>query len=654
MTQFKYLFSPVQVGHISLRNRIVSTAHAPALSENGLPGQRERLYFAEKAKGGAGLVMIGGSTSVHPRSPATSWATIANRDERIIPSYRQIAEAIHQHEAKIFTQLTHLGARATSDTEEWLPLWAPSQMPEPVHREIPHEMDEADIQEVVQAFGAASLRAKQGGLDGVEIVVGAGHLLGAFLTPYSNYRTDPYGGSLDNRLRFTLEVLVEIRQRVGHDFVVGVRTTGDEFLKGGLNQADMLEITRRLAETSLLDYLSIWGSTAVTLETQAAIVPNTYYPPAVHAYLAAEIKQVVGDLPVLYAGRVTDPLLAEKLLAEGQFDLVAMTRAIIADPGLPNKAQAGRLDDIRPCVGANQGCIGRTYQGKDVGCVHNPVIGREAELAEITPATIKKRVVVVGGGPAGLEAARVAALRGHTVILFEKEAEVGGQVRIAARAPHRASYLEITRWLEGQCRKLGVEIRTDVTATVDLLLAELPEAVVIATGSKPYRPDVPGAFHGNVVYERDILLDRVETGQRVVVIDDVHHQEGLSTAEYLLDQGKAVNIVSRLGQVGVDIDITTLPPLYKRVFSKGIVMTPHMELRAIEEDGLVVENTWSHQMSRIEGVDTVVLVMGTRSVDDLYRMLKGRVPELVLIGDAMAPRRLPNAILEGTRAGRAL
>jgi len=652
---FQRLFTPFQLGRITLRNRIVSTAHAPALSEDGLPGEKERAYFAAKARGGAGLVMIGGSSSVHERSPATEWSMIANHDERIIEPYQKIADVIHANGAAIITQLTHMGPRASSDTEDWLALWAPTQMPEPLHREVPHEMEERDIREVVTAFGAACLRAKLGGLDGVEIVLGSGHLLGAFLTPFSNHRTDRYGGSLENRMRLFYEVTDEIRKQTGSDFVLGVRLTGDEFLPNGLSQADMLEVTRHIAASKQFDYMSVWGSTAVTFENLAAIVPGMAFPPAAHAYLAAGIREVVDGLPIIYAGRVNEPLLADRLLVEGQCDLVAMTRAIIADPNMPNKAWAGQLDDIRPCVGANQGCIGRIYMGKSVGCVHNPMISRERELADISPAHTPKTVVVIGGGPAGMEAARVARLRGHRVILFEKNAGLGGLVRVAALAPGRAEWGKIADWLETQCAKLGVDVRTGQAASVATVLAEKPEAVIVATGSRPFRLAIPGSDYGNVLDGLDVLLDRTATGQigqRVVVIDDVHAQDGLNVAEYLLDRGHEVEIVTRLMQVGTDIDATTFPPLFKRVFAKGIVMTPNTAVLAIEEGALQVENVWSHHPSRIEAVDTVVMATGYRSVDDMYKALQGHVNELYLVGDAMAPRRLPNAMLEATRVGR--
>jgi thioredoxin reductase len=331
-----------------------------------------------------------------------------------------------------------------------------------------------------------------------------------------------------------------------------------------------------------------------------------------------------------------------------------MTRALIADPDLPRKAREGRFDDIRTCVGANEGCIDRIYQGKPVTCVQNPASGREAELRDVHPASAAKTVLVVGGGVAGLEAARVAALRGHRVVLFEKDAQLGGQVALAARAPARAEYAGIVRFLAVQVLKLGVEIRLKIEATPTLVLAEHPDAVVIATGSHPHVPPVPGADGKHVVTDRDVLADSAIVGANVVVADDVHTQQALSTAELLLDQGRRVEVLSPLFFVGQDIGITSIAPLYTRLFTKGAVLTPHTELRAIEGSTVVVTNVYSGEERRIEGVDTVVLAMGSRSTDGLYRALKGRVAALHAVGDCVAPRGVHQAILDGTRAGRAI
>jgi NADPH-dependent 2,4-dienoyl-CoA reductase/sulfur reductase-like enzyme len=341
-------------------------------------------------------------------------------------------------------------------------------------------------------------------------------------------------------------------------------------------------------------------------------------------------------------------------VAAGEIDVVGMTRALIADPDLPRKARDGRLDDIRTCVGANEGCIDRIYQGKPVTCVQNPATGRERELADVQPAAKPKKVVVVGGGVAGLEAARMAALRGLRVVLFEKTAELGGQVLLAARAPARGEYAGIVRFLAGQVRKLGVEIRLDVEATPGAVLAERPEAVVIATGSHPFVPAVPGSDGKHVVTDRDVLAGEAKVGASVVVVDDVHTQQALSTAELLLEQGKRVEVISPLFYVGQDIGVTSIAPLYKRLFTRGVVLTPGTELRAVEGSAVIVANVYSGAKRRIEGVDTVVLSAGSRSTDSLYRALKGQVPELHAVGDCVAPRGVHQAILDATRVARAI
>src|SRR5437667_7792930 len=366
-------------------------------------------------------------------------------------------------------------------------------------------------------------------------------------------------------MRFAFDVLAGIRREVGRDFVVGARISGDEFTAGGLSARDMAEIARRLAASGLVDFLSIIGGGAHTYALQAAAVPNMSFPTAVYVPLAAAIKQAAPALAILHASRIVDPIQADQLAAAGQIDVVGMTRALIADPDLPRKAREGRLDDIRTCVGANEGCIDRIDQGKPVTCIQNPATGRELELADVHAATKPKRVVVVGGGVAGLEAARMAAARGHQVVLFEKAAELGGQVLLAARAPARAEYAGIVRFLVAQVRKLAVNVRLAVEATASAVLEERPDVVIVATGSHPYIPPVPGCDGKHVVTDRDVLRGEATVGTSVVVVDDVHTQEALSTAELLLEQGKRVEVISPLFYVGQDIGVTSIAPLYTRL-----------------------------------------------------------------------------------------
>jgi mycofactocin system FadH/OYE family oxidoreductase 2 len=653
--EFRYLFTPIRVGGLTLRNRIFSTGHAEAMAEEGKPGPRLRAYHEGKARGGCALTIFGGSSSVHPSSPASAWNMPANHDDSIIPAYRAMAEAIHRHGAHVFTQLTHMGRRAQSDNESWHVLLAPSQIPEKVHREIPHEMDADQIAMIVRAFGDAVRRSREGGLDGVELSFAHNHLVDQFWSPIFNQRTDEYGGSLENRMRFGLEVLREIRRQVGRDYVVGARISGDEFTDGGLTAEDMGEIAHRLAASGLVDFLSIIGGAAHTFALQAGAVPNMSFPNAVYVPLAAAVKQAVPEIPIFHATRIVDPVHADQILADGSIDVVGMTRALIADPDMPRKAREGRLDEIRQCVGANEGCIDRIYQGKPVTCIQNPGAGREAELGgDLVPAATRKRVVVVGGGVGGLETARVAALRGHRVTLFEKGRELGGQVLVAARTPARADYAGIVRFLVRQVERQGVDCRLSVEADVDAVLAETPDVVVVATGSHAHVPALPGLDGKHVVTDRDVLLGRAEVGDRVVVVDDVHTQQGLSTADYLLEQGRRVEVVSRLFYAGQDVGITSIVPLYTRLFSKGVVFTPHSDLVAVEGSTVVVANVYTGEERRIEGVDTIVLSMGARSTDGLYRALRGRVPALHAVGDCVAPRGVHHAILEGTRVARLL
>jgi NADPH-dependent 2,4-dienoyl-CoA reductase/sulfur reductase-like enzyme len=430
--------------------------------------------------------------------------------------------------------------------------------------------------------------------------------------------------------------------------------TADQLLPGGLDHAAMKEIAARLAASRKLDYLGISGSTGETAELQAKTVPSLDHPLGLFNHYAASIKEVV-DLPVLVAARIIDPAMAEEVLRRGAADLIGMTRALIADPDLPAKARAGRREDIRLCTGANEGCIGRLYQGLAIRCVQNPLIGHEAELDAVRPAAAPRRVAVVGGGPAGMEAARMAAERGHRVTLLERGDALGGQVRLAARAPHRAEYGRSVDWLARALGRLPVELRLGTEATVDALLAEAPDAVVVATGAAPRPAPWPGADRPHVVTAEAVLAGdaAMGRGRRCVVVDDDGHMRGPGAAEAILDAGGRVEIVTREAMVGVDVDPTLRPMLYRRLFEKGAVLTPHTAVQAVGPDAVRVEHVYSRQAREIPA-DLVVLALGGEARAELYHALRAAAPGLEVhrVGDAVAPRRLYDAILEGTRAGR--
>jgi mycofactocin system FadH/OYE family oxidoreductase 2 len=649
-TLFRHLFAPIRLGHATARNRIVSTPHGAAFGEKGGITDRYIRYHEEKAKGGCGVVMMFGSSSVHPTS-VNDWGEVNNHDDSIVPQLRQMSEAIHRHGALCLSQISHRGRRGHS----WysgVPLWAPSDTREERHREWPHVMTRREIREVVDAWAAAAVRLQRGGFDGCDLPFYGGHLVENFLSPLTNTRTDEYGGSFDNRLRLALEVVRAVREAVGRDFIVGVRHTGDQLVPGGLGPAELLEVARRIDALGMVDYFTVSGSSTETLRYEAMVTPSLYHPHGLYNPLAAATRAAV-RVPVIVSGRIATPEQAEAALAAGVCDLVGMVRAIIADPEMPRKAAEGRLEDIRVCVGASEGCIGRLRQGKAITCVQNPMIGREAELAEIHPAPRPRRVVVVGGGVAGLEAARVAALRGHRVTLLEATRALGGQVLAAARAPKREDYAVIATWLAAQVRKLGVDVRLNTAAEPAEVLAERPEAVIVATGATPRLPDLPGARLPHVASPVDVLTGRVTPGPRCVVVDEDGHFAAPTTADFLAGRGARVTIVTRYFMVGEDIDEGLRSDLYARLFAQGVTLTPLTLAVEVVPEGVRVRHTFSGAETLLPA-DTVVLAFGGRANDALFHALDGQVPDLRLVGDAVSPRRIHDAILDGTRAARAL
>jgi len=639
--EFKHLFSPIKLGPMTLRNRIVSSSHATNFhSVIGPITDRAFNYYLSKATGGLGLIVTQFTVPMALLSDAT------------IPTYKNLADAMHQEGTKLMVQLALPGKFGSSDTyggtlSSSSPL--PATTPYRGTGEVPRQMEIEEIKEAVQGFAIAASRAREAGLDGVEISLAVGFLFSQFMSPAFNQRTDEYGGSLENRLRFPIETIDAVREAVGKDFVVGIRLTGDEFLEGGIDLELAKLNAQRLEATGKLDYISICAGTFFNPE---AHIPPMYFPPGCFAYLAAAIKEVV-SLPVMAVGRINDPVQAEKILADNQADLVIMNRATICDPEMPKKAQEGRLDEIRKCTGCNEGCIGRWIQGLPITCAYNPEIGREKEFA-ITPAPVKKRVMVIGGGPAGLETARVAALRGHQVSLYEKGSELGGQLNIAAKAPMREDFLEVPRFYKHQMKILGVEVNLETEVTAEMVSAENPDAVVVATGSLPYLTQIPGAEGANVVEVRELLQEKVEAGQNVVVIAGEQHIQAVSAADFLAEKGKTVELLTDGLYPGAMLDAPTLMVVLPRLLSRGIKITPSTGVKEITENVVVVFNVFTREERKIEGVDTVVIATAGRADDALYRSLKGKVKELHAVGHCVSPRKMITSVLDAAQVGRVL
>lgn len=668
------LLQTLRLRHLTLRNRIVSTAHAPGYGFDSLPGERYRLYHEEKAKGGVALTMIGGSTAVSPDAVAP-FGQLTAAEDRAIPPMRALAEAVHRHGAAVFCQISHPGRRGKWDSGAWLPAVAPSMVREPQHRGFPKEMEDWDFSRIRDDFVAAALRCRSAGLDGVELLFAGGHLMLQFLSPAVNRRGDEYGGALDNRMRYPLDVIRAVRRAVGDAFVIGVRITADEFIAEGLDQQDCLAIAAGLAGSGAIDYLSIMASQTYDWRSSAYSIPGMAFPEAPWLGLAGAIKQAV-PIPVLHAAWIHDLATADRAVAEGRLDLVGMTRAQIADPHMVEKLLQGRAEDIRPCVGANY-CINRIYDGLDSLCLHNAATGREARLPHVVAkAAARRRVVVVGGGPGGLEAARVSAERGHDVVLFEAEPEFGGQLRIAARLGWRARLGGITEWLLGQCRTRGVDLRAGVAADRASVLAEKPDAVIVATGGAPNKGPFDGA--DLAVTSWDVLTGKVPPGGRVLLFDDHGGDRGLACAQFLAEHGASLELATPERHAGIEVGATTFSLYLRALYEKGAKLSPDLRLRAVRRDGnrliATLRNEYTLQEETRE-IDQVVAEHGTLPRDDLYFALKplsrnrgeidyhalvaGRAQEvaadgageflLYRIGDAVASRNVHAAIHDALR-----
>jgi len=652
MPDFKVLFTPIQIGPVTVKNRICCSGHADALADDGMPGERERRYYEEKAIGGVGFMMCFGSASVHPTSTARDWNGVELFDDRVIPYLKEFSDTMHRYQVPVCCQITHRGRRGRS-VDLWNRMYGPSDLREPNHRENPHPLNPEMIDEIIEAFAAAAYRLKLGGFDGCEIMASHCHLIDQFWTLNANQRNDEYGStSLASRMKFGIRVIERVREKVGPDFIVGTRITGDDLTERGLDNLQMQEICGRLSELKLLDYFNVIGGSAETFVGEAAAVPNMSFKLGLYTYLAASIRQVV-DVPVITFGRIVDPVQADKILENGDADLVIMNRALIADPHFPNKALANQLDDIRQCMGYNEGCIDRIYTGRGVTCVQNPVIGREAAWARLPQTSQRRKVVVVGGGPAGLEAARVSAAQGHQVILFEKDDQLGGQTLIAKRAPGRQDFDGATRWSGLQCQKLGVELRMNTAADWEQIADLQPDRIFIATGASARPADIENQQNYPLVSAWDVLLDRVgELGKTLLVIDEEYGHQGPTTASFLAERGYEVDLITSQETIGNFLGATTRPPLLTRLFKLGVQMFHHLKAIRLENGYCIASNLWTGELSQVGKYDGFVYAYGGLRRDGLSAPLISQGFQVEVIGDAFAPRSLQHAILEGHQFAR--
>lgn len=622
------LLQPYQLKHLTLRNRIMTTSHEPAYPEDGMPKDRYRLYHLERAKAGVALTMTAGSAAVSKDSPPVFNNILAYKDE-VVKWMKELTDDCHEAGAAVMIQLTHLGRRTRWDKGDWLPVVGASSSREPSHRAFPKVIEDWDIERIIQDYADAAERMKEAGLDGVEFEC-YGHLMDQFMSPFTNSLAAPYGGSLENRARFAMDVLAACRKRVGENFLLGVRYTADEVEQGGISADEGIAIGKMFRDSGLVDFLNIIKGRIFTDAAMTDVIPIHGMKSAPHLDFAGRVRAEVG-LPTFHAARIPDVATARHAIATGQLDMVGMTRAHMADPHVVQKIVEGREEDIRPCVGATY-CLDRIYQGGMALCIHNPSTGREeTQPHAIAPAATKRQVVVVGAGPAGLEAARVAATRGHKVTVFEAAPQPGGQVRLTAQTKRRAEMIGIIDWRMSQCAALGVEFRFNTWAEADEILAENPDVVIIATGGMPEK-DILKFGNDLTVSAWDILSGDVKPGSNVLLYDDAGDHTALQAAQTLTEAGAKVEIMTPDRSFAPEVMAMNLVPYMRALQDKNTTFTVTYRLTGVEKDGNQIKATVDSDymsLGKTSHYDQIVVNHGTQPLADIYFDLK---PKSVNLG----------------------
>jgi 2,4-dienoyl-CoA reductase-like NADH-dependent reductase (Old Yellow Enzyme family)/thioredoxin reductase len=644
---FPHLFEPLRIRGCTLKNRIMSTGHDTTLPVDGTVNEALVAYQEARARGGVGLIVLQVS-GVHETARYTNHVLMAT-DDSAIPGYRRVAEAVHRFDTVLFAQLFHPGREiAEADGGLLSVAYAPSCVPNERFHVMPRPLKLPMIRAIVNGYGDAAVRMQMAGLDGVEIVASQGYLPSQFLNPRVNLRDDGYGGDLDGRLRFLREVVADIRGKVNDTFVVGLRISGTETDEQGLTQEESLEAIVRVADS--LDYVNITLGNSASLGGAIHIAPPMSLRTSYVAPYAASVKQRV-RIPVFVAGRINQPQDAEAILVAGQADVCAMTRALICDPELPNKTLRGATDDIRACIACNQACIGHFHKGYPISCIQNPASGRELKYGRLSPAMVRRKVMVVGGGPAGMKAAVIAAQRGHSVALFEAQRRLGGQALLAQLLPGRAEFGGLVTNLMRELSTTGVEVCTGARVDRAKILKESPDVVVMATGATPYRPQFASEGKLQIVDAWQVLNEAVEPGNSVVVIDWRADWIGMGIAERLAQSGRSV----RLAVSGVAAGETL--PWYVRdaavasLHKLGVTVLPYMRLSGSDSDSVYLQHITSGEAVVIDSIDTLVLCTGHSPVTDLADAIEDLSVDVRVIGDAAAPRTAEEAVYEGLRAG---